>query len=75
MTKKYVVYEEGGLPIVILFSEILNHSYFYHLKPTSAGFFTVGSTGIVDAFGYSVSLDLSSDNERDSHLIQRFLRS
>ena len=75
MKQKYVIVEEHGMRVAILFNPIINHSTFEHLKPTSAGFFTLDKLDNVVAFGNSVSLDISADEESDASIINRMLNS
>ena len=74
---KYVIVKEGGLEVAICFDNLLPHSTFKNFNPVAAGFFEVlcmdDAEGVY-IFGKSVSLDLSSREDRDNHLIFKILK-
>lgn len=71
MKQKYVVIDD----VIILFSELLNHSQFKSFNPTSAGFVSIGvdDTGnpYGKCYGRSVSLGIDSNPETDTYLLNR----
>ncbi len=77
---KYVVVEEGGLLVPILFSHLVPHSKFRHWNPVSAGFVSIDpvssgdgqTTTVVSVFGKSDSLDITSKPE-DAGLIRKMI--
>lgn len=66
---KYILTKERQ---IVVFSEFFQHSKFKHLEPISAGFISFGvnknGNPTCACYGESVSLDLSSDPERDTRL-------
>lgn len=59
---------------IIVFGEIMLHSYFKPLNPVSAGFISFGinedGNPTCSCFGGSISLGLPSDEEEDTRLAQ-----
>jgi hypothetical protein len=57
---------------IIVFGEIMVHSDFKHMNPVSAGFISFGIDEVGNptcrCYGESISLGLSSDEERDTLL-------
>ena len=86
--EKYIIVEERGYPVAILFDSLISHSEFlkcfHKSRIISAGFFTVGVTSkvkesvlvvqstTVQVFGESISLKLQS-SEEDRNLIKKVL--
>lgn len=65
---KYIRTETNN---IITFSDTMNHSDFYHLKPVSAGFvqFFKRRDGELDCcvYGRSISLNMEPDKETDEY--------
>jgi len=66
---KYIVTKNE---VVVVFSELMQHSQFKHLEPISAGFISFGvnkqGNPSCSCYGESISLGLKSDEERDTIL-------
>jgi len=80
---KYIIYEPVVcIELALLFNELVEHSTFAHLKPTSAGFCTISTSGEdrcfeddveVSVWGESTSLKLKSNGKEDEEIIKRTL--
>ena len=69
---KYVIVEQMGLEVPVVFSELMRHDLMAKLgKPVSAGFCAVDSDGF-SCWGKSITLKLESRTE-DSNLLNEFL--
>lgn len=75
-TLKYIIVENGGLEMPIIFNETFNHSFIAepHRKVVSAGFVILTRDGQVSAYGKSTTLGIDS-RETDSELIKREILS
>jgi hypothetical protein len=71
MKTKYIKTEDKE---IIVFGEIMLHSDFKHMNPISAGFISFGineeGNPTCRCYGESISLGLSSDEEKDTFLAQ-----
>ncbi len=63
---------------IIVFSDLQQHKDFKHFDPVSAGFISIGITKVdgypevtCSCYGESVSLELKSDEEKDTRLAKR----
>jgi hypothetical protein len=74
MKTKYIKTEDKE---IIVFGEIMLHSDFKDMNPISAGFISFGidedGNPTCKCYGESISLGLSSDEEKDTRLAQRQL--
>jgi hypothetical protein len=80
---KYIIYEPVVcIELALLFNELVEHSTFAHLKPTSAGFCKISTSGEdrcfeddveVNVWGESTSLKLQSNGKEDEEIIKRTL--
>lgn len=72
MRVKYVKTKEN---VIIVFSELLQHSDFRGFEPVSAGFISIGATDKYEpsctCYGESISLKLKSDPEIDTELARK----
>lgn len=72
MKAKYIKTEND---VIIVFSELLQHSEFKKFNPKSAGFISIGASGRhqpeVTCYGESISLVLKSDEETDTRLARK----
>ena len=70
--QKYVVTKNN---VMIVFSDLLEHSTFRGHDPISAGFLSIGATAkyepTIQCYGESVSLDIKSREEEDTALAKR----
>jgi len=73
---KYIIFNNCGLPIAVIFSDQISHSEmaskFDYLKPKSAGMISVTSTGEVLTYGRSTTLNLVWQLG-DDEIIERML--
>jgi len=85
---KYIIVEEMGHEVAIMFSSLISHDSFLHVYPNrdcikSAGFFAVGAEPSeydskdisVGVWGKSTTLKLDSRKDKDERLIKKVLRS
>ena len=72
---KYVIFDDGGSDMPIIFPNHVNHSsvamMFGSWKPISAGFVTIDGFGEVRAYGKSTSLGIDSQPEIDNKLLAK----
>lgn len=72
MKTKYIKTKDDE---IIVFGEIMNHSDFRFMNPVSAGFISFGideqGNPTCKCYGHSVSLNLPSDEEKDTLLARR----
>lgn len=72
MRVKYVKTKDN---VIIVFSELLQHSDFRKFEPVSAGFISIGATDRHEpscvCHGESISLELKSDPEVDTELARK----
>ena len=72
LKQKYIVTEND---VMIVFSELLEHSRFRSFNPISAGFISIGAEDkykpTIQCYGESVSLDIKSREEEDTMLAKR----
>jgi len=85
---KYIVFEQSGIQTALLFDPLIWHTTFKHLKPISAGFFSLTEKNVakkyafgtlnasyvpeVHVFGRSTGLELKFRPE-DAAIIERCL--
>ena len=69
LKQKYIVTKDD---VMIVFSELLQHSTFRSFEPVSAGFLSINADGkhepTIVCYGESISLGLKSREEEDTQL-------
>ena len=73
LKQKYIITKDK---IIIVFSELLQHSDFKHFDPISAGFISFGIKNdemTCSCYGESISLNLKSNPELDNIIARRQL--
>jgi hypothetical protein len=70
--QKYIVTKDD---VMIVFSDLLEHSDFRGHNPISAGFLSIGATAkyepTIQCYGESISLGIKSREEEDTALAKR----
>jgi len=68
---KYIIVQDGGLELPVIFSPLLKHSEVAGQRRIVAAGFCDISNNEVACWGKSVSLDIESRPEEDAKLIRR----